>query len=59
MLRKFGFFVVFFGLALPVLAADSPEGPSVRAVTVMGESTTCVTSASQVVWSIAQLSLAV
>ena len=24
MLRKFGFFVVFFGLALPVLAADSP-----------------------------------
>jgi len=24
MLRKFGFFVVFFGLALPVLAVDSP-----------------------------------
>ena len=28
MLRKFGFFVVFFGLALPVLAADSPSSIS-------------------------------
>jgi hypothetical protein len=42
-----------------VLGADSPDGPSVRAVTVMGESTTWVASASQVVSSIAQLSLAV
>ncbi len=42
-----------------VLAAESPDGPSVLAVTVIGRSTTCVVRASQVFWSIAQLSLAV
>jgi hypothetical protein len=28
MLRKFGFFVALFGLALPALAADSPSSIS-------------------------------